>query len=190
MQAVLSNREPSILNARKFTMYLAIAGMLMLFAALTSAYLVRRSVGNWLEFQLPGIFYVSTAVIIASSIALHLAYKNFKAGNPSVYRSLLGASLFLGTAFIVLQYLGWMELNEAGVFLQTNPSASFLFVITGMHAAHIIGGLGALAVTMLNSLRLKFAVTPRRKNSLEMMLIFWHFVDFLWIYLMIFFVFQ
>ena len=173
-------------QAQKFGLWLAIVSMLMLFAALTSAYLVRRSAGNWLEFKLPDIFLYSTIVILASSVTLHSAYLAFKRGNATLYRTLLGTTFVLGIAFLVLQYTGWSQLNEIDIRLQTNPSASFLFVISGLHAAHLLGGLGALTVALVHGFRLRYKVTPRRIHRLGLTMTYWHFVDILWVYLFLF----
>ncbi|MEM7102648.1 MAG: cytochrome c oxidase subunit 3 [Bacteroidota bacterium] len=190
MQLTINKEQQALLHARKFTMYLGIAGMVMLFAALTSAYLVRRSAGNWLEFGLPSVFYISTIVIVLSSLTMHGSVRAYKKGNERGYISLLGTTVILAIAFLVFQFQGWMELNEIGVYLQTNPSASFLFVITGLHAAHVVGGVAALIVAMIKAAKLKFRVTPKRLNGLQITAIYWHFVDVLWIYLIIFFVLQ
>jgi cytochrome c oxidase subunit 3 len=107
-----------------------------------------------------------------------------------MYRSLLLVSLFLGLGFIVLQYQGWLALTEIGVELTTNPSGSFVYVISGVHAGHVLGGIAALLVAVLHAYTLPYKVTPQRKLRFEMTLIFWHFVDLLWVYLLIFFMIQ
>ena len=176
-------------RSQRFGMYLAMAGIVMLFAALTSAYIVRRSAGNWLEFTLPAIFYWNTLVILTSSVTLHLSWTSFKRGLQSQYRIFLIATFVLGLLFLVMQYLGWQQMTAEGLYLQVNPSASFIYVISGVHAAHIIGGVGALIVAMAHAIKLKFKVTSIRKHRFELVVIYWHFVDLLWLYLLVFFIF-
>jgi cytochrome c oxidase subunit 3 len=163
---------------------------MMMFAALTSAYIVRHAAGNWLEFSLPNMFAYSTMVIIGSSLALHTAYTSYLKGNEKLYKFGVAAALVLGLVFIVLQYAGWLELSANGVDLDTNPSASFVYVISGFHAAHVLGGIAAIIVAVLHAYSLPYKVTAKRKLRFELTLIYWHFVDLLWIYLYLFLLMQ
>lgn len=178
------------IHPKKFALWVACASMLMLFAAFTSAYIVRQAAGNWLEFRLPDIFYVSTVVILLSSVSLHSSYLSFKRGNTLLYRVLLVLTLILGLAFLVLQYQGWQALTAIGVELTTNPSGSFVYVISGVHAAHILGGIATLLLAIIHAFALRHKVTPARKLRFELTLTYWHFVDFLWVYLLLFFTMQ
>jgi cytochrome c oxidase subunit 3 len=170
----------------KFGLWLGMASIVMMFVAFTSAYLVRQAAGNWLEFALPRIFFVSTIVILISSVTLHLSYRSFVQENISVYRSLLVLSFLLGIAFIVLQYQGWMQLYSLGIDLKGNPSGGFLYVISGIHAVHVLGGLVAMFIALLSSFLLKKKISERRKINFELTLQYWHFVDLLWVYLLLF----
>lgn len=183
-----SNMSRRKIHPKKFALFAACASMVMLFSGLTSAYIVRQSAGNWLEFQLPSLFYVNTAVIVLSSILLHFSYIGFKKERPQQYRLLLIGAMLLGVAFLVLQYLGWQQLMEIGVPLRTNPSGDFVYVISGIHAAHVLGGVAALIVALLHAYMLPFKVTEGRKLRFELTFIYWHFVDFLWVYLLFFLV--
>jgi cytochrome c oxidase subunit III len=183
------NRRNKI-PATKFALWVACASIVMMFAALTSSYIVRRAAGNWLEFPLPKVFLISTIDIVLSSIALHFAYRAFKNGQEMAYKILLSIALVLGFAFLLLQYQGWMALQDMGVMMTTNPSGSFVYVISGLHAAHILGGIGALVVAVLHAFLLPFRVTAPRKLRFELTLTYWHFVDFLWVYLFFFFITQ
>lgn len=182
--------QRSKIHPKKFALYAACGSMLMLFSGLTSAYVVRQAAGNWLEFQLPDIFLINTIVIIASSIAIHGSYVAYKNGKVQAYRTLMLVSFFLGLAFLVLQYQGWLQMVEIGVPLQANPSGDFVYVISGIHAAHVLGGIGALMVAMLHAFTLKYELTETRKLRFELTMTYWHFVDFLWVYLILFFVLQ
>lgn len=180
------SKIPSI----KFALYVGCASITMMFAAFTSAYVVRQAAGNWLEFQLPNIFWVNTVVLLLSSLFLHLSYRNFLAKNTTLYRLLLVFSAILGIAFLILQYQGWLAMEAIGVELKGNPSGSFVYVISGVHAAHILGGLAAISVALIHAFALTHKVTEARKLRFELTLTYWHFVDFLWIYLILFFTLQ
>jgi cytochrome c oxidase subunit 3 len=141
MSSAAERYNQSKINPQKLALWIAIASMVMVFGAFTSAYIVRRAAGNWLEFKLPDVFFVSTAVIILSSVTLHLSYTGFKAGNEKRYKLMMIATAILGLAFVILQYRGWEALNEIGATFTVNPSSSFIYVISGLHAAHVLGAL-------------------------------------------------
>ncbi len=178
------------IHPKKFALALSCASIVMMFAGLTSAYMVRHAAGNWLEFQLPVLFGVNTGVILLSSLALHGSYRSFMKSQEKPYKAFLLAAFGLGLAFLVMQYLGWLQLQEIGVELNTNPSGSFVYVISGIHAAHVIGGVAALFVALMHAFTLPFKKTAARKLRFELTLIYWHFVDLLWVYLYVFFVTQ
>jgi cytochrome c oxidase subunit III len=185
MEATITNKRNRI-HPMKFALWLGCGSIVMMFAAWTSAYIVRHAAGNWLEFKIPSIFFYNTATIVGSSLALHLSYVNFKKGNESLYKSLLLLTFVLGIAFIGIQYLGWIELKNIGVPLTKNPSGDFLYALTSMHAAHVLGGAAVLIVAMFHAFSLPFKPTPKRILRFELTLTYWHFVDLLWIYLLVF----
>ena len=180
----------SKLHPHKLALYVAMGSMVMLFVAWSSAYVVRQSAGNWLEFPLPSMFYVSTAVILLSSVTLHLSYRSFLRGREMAYKGLLVATMILGLAFIHTQYQGWMQLFDQGIFLDGNPSGSFVYVISAAHVAHLLGGIAALVMALVHALALPFKPTAKRKIRFELTLTYWHFVDLLWVYLILFFLLQ
>ncbi|MDX1941352.1 MAG: cytochrome c oxidase subunit 3 [Saprospiraceae bacterium] len=187
---VASEYRSSKIHPKKFGLWIACASITMMFTAFSSAYMVRQAQGNWLEFNLPNIFFVSTLVIVLSSVTLQGAYLAFKRENEALYKGLLLATFILGVAFLILQYEGWLAMRDIGIELTTNPSGSFIYVISGVHAAHILGGVAALAIALIHAFVLKYRVTSARKLRFELTLTYWHFVDFLWIYLFIFFMLQ
>src|SRR3954468_16105228 len=175
------------LHPHKFTLWVGIGSIIMMFAALTSAYIVRHSQQNWLEFNLPKVFWYSTAVIILSSVTMHLSLKAFLARERLRYRLLLGATALLGVLFAVLQGFGFYDLYSRGIQIigeGSNPSASFLGVITGLHVVHVLGGVVALLIIYIKA----YSTRIKTYNSmpLEILSVYWHFVDILWIYLFIF----
>lgn len=177
------NKIPPVL----FALWVACASMGMMFAAFTSAYIVRQGAGNWLEFAMPSIFYVSAVVMVASSVVLQLSYGSFKRGKTLGYKMGLLITLVLGLVFIGTQYQGWLDLAAIGIELTTNPSGSFVYVISGIHAAHVLGGIGILIVALLHAFLLPHNVTTKRSIRFRLTLTYWHFVDALWLYLLFFF---
>lgn len=190
MAALKQEYTQSKIHPHKLALWIAIGSIIMMFAAFTSAYVVRRASGNWLEFKLPDIFMLNTVVILLSSVTIHLAYTGFKAGNERRYKGMLIATFVLGLLFVVLQYKGWEAMNAIGATFTVNPSSSFIYVISGLHAAHVLGGITALTVAMTHAHILPFKPTLRRKQRFELVVQYWHFVDILWIYLVVFFMLQ
>jgi cytochrome c oxidase subunit 3 len=180
----------SKIHPLKFALWVACGSMLMVFASLTSAYVVRHAAGNWLEFQMPNAFFYSTAVILLSSVTLHIAYNAFKNENEKLYKPMLLVSMILALGFLYLQYQGWTGLEEIGLPLKTNASGDFVYALSWLHAGHVLGGIAALLVATIVAFSVKFKVTPKRKLRFELTLTYWHFVDFLWVYLFLFFLLQ
>ena len=188
------------IHPHKFAMWVAMASISMMFAGLTSGYMVREAQGNWRYFSLPQVFWYSTAVIIASSVTIIFTTRAFKSRQIPRYRMLLLLTIFLGVLFCALQCLGFYQLyhtqqvirmngqilNEtAPVKLTGNPSESFLLIIAGMHIAHIAGGIVALVISFFRSFRTRVKVY--NATGIEIVAGYWHFVDALWIYLFVFF---
>jgi len=174
------------IHPHKFALWVSFASIIMMFGALTSAYIVKHAAGNWLEYQMPGLFYISTAVLITSSITLQYSYNSFTKNKEGAYKLALIISFLLGITFVVLQYYAWQTLFANGVDLKSNVSGSFLYLITGLHATHILGGVAAMTVAMIHAFGLDFFVTEKRKIRFQLVLHYWHFVDILWIYLLAF----
>lgn len=178
------------IHPKKFALWVACASMSMLFAALTSAYMVRQASGNWLEFPLPNIFFVNTAVILLSSVTLHAAYIAFKRERENLFKGLLLTSLLLGLGFVVMQFQGWEALAAMGVPLKLNPSGDFVYAMSWVHLAHLLGGIAAILIALIVAFSRPFKKTPARQLRLELTLTYWHFVDGLWLYLIVFLVLQ
>lgn len=190
MAALRQEYNQSKIHPHKMALWVAIGSIIMMFAAFTSAYMVRRASGNWLEFKLPDIFMVNTVVILLSSVSIHLSFAGFKKGNERRYKSMLITTFFLGLLFVVLQYKGWEALTSMGATFTVNPSSSFIYVISGLHAAHVLGGIAALVVALTYAYVLPYKPTLRRRQRFELVVHYWHFVDILWVYLMVFFMVQ
>ncbi|RYZ95405.1 MAG: heme-copper oxidase subunit III [Sphingobacteriaceae bacterium] len=175
------------LTPKKFNMWIFIFTSFMLFAALTSAFIVYSGgAGHALNVTLPPVFIYSTAVILLSSVTLFLASKAAKALQFAQQRLYLWITILLGIAFCVLQVNGWYILTyEMGIYFSNpNASRSFIYAFTGIHLVHIFAGILLLLNTLIGSYRNKSQVMNLYK--MEMSGIFWHFVDIIWIYLYVF----
>ncbi|MGB0838991.1 MAG: cytochrome c oxidase subunit 3 [Chitinophagales bacterium] len=191
------NKQKSKLHPKMFLLLIGLGSIIMSFAGLTSAIIVRKAQGNWLPYKMPDLFIWSTVVILASSATIFFAQRAFKKDHQQQYRLLMGITLVLGTLFLALQYFGWQELTSYGVLLNGNPSGAFLYVVSGLHFAHVIGGVILLLLFFLKSLgkrdavqKLMDEINPDRGLGLTMMSTYWHFVDVLWLYLYGFFLIQ
>lgn len=171
-------------NKWKFIIWLFIITIVMLFASQTSAYLVRRAEGNWAEFEVPQIFWFSTAILIISSISMHFSLLSAKKNNQANLRVFVGSTFVLGIIFLVMQYIGWQELQQLGVYLKGNPSGSFFYIFTGLHMAHLALGLGILIATLI--MAFKMEINSENTILVEVCATAWHFLDILWLYLFVF----
>lgn len=175
--------------------WVAVSAIAMSFAALTSALVVRQGSGaDWQRFALPRILYLDTLILVASSYTLELARKRFAArallrsGDGEQARTLrsnglywLNITLTLGLFFVVGQVLAWQRLASQGLFLATSPSSSFFYLLTAMHGLHLLGGvLGLIYV----GYRLR-RNARNAQTSLGTAAVYWHFVDLLWVYLLL-----
>lgn len=183
---IVEQEERKGIHPQKFALWVGMASIIMMFTGWTSAYIVKNAAGNWLEFGLPNMFYYSTAVLIASSVLLHLSYIGYKKQREIWYKGFLVAALVLGISFVVTQYQGWNQLFSMGVDFKANVAGSFTYLITAAHAVHVLGGIAAIIVAMIHAFTLRFRYTEKRKNRFELVLQYWHFVDVLWIYLLLF----
>ena len=187
MANVMSVQRNKI-HPHKFTLWVAIGSIIMMFAGLTSAYIVKRSQANWTMLEIPVIFWFSTITILLSSLTMQLSVRAFRERNMNKYRRLLMATAVLGFAFLVMQVVGFMQYKAMDVRLVgagSNASYSFLLAIASLHGLHVFGGLVALVIIARKALS-----TRKRSYSsmpVEVMATYWHFVDILWIYLILFF---
>jgi cytochrome c oxidase subunit III len=163
---------------------LFIVSIIMLFASQTSAYLVRRAEGNWLEFTVPVIFTYSTFVLLASSVFMHIAYFAAKKDNFSMLKIAVSVTFALGLAFLWMQFEGWKELVAQNVYFVGNPSGSFFYVFTFLHGVHLITGLVVLCFALVAAFQMQ--VHAKNLRRIEICTTYWHFLDILWIYLFVF----
>jgi cytochrome c oxidase subunit 3 len=200
METTMQGTGRKKIHPQKFMMWVAMASICMAFAGLTSGYMVREAQGNWRLYALPNLFTFSTVAIMVSSVTMFLGTKAFKKREMSKYRALITTTLLLGILFGVLQFAGFYQLyhqvqqvringqvlNEfSTVRVNGNPSESFLFIIAGLHLAHLLGGIIALLFVFFRAFRT--SVKTYNATGLEIVGTYWHFVDALWIYLFVFF---
>ena len=176
--------QPISMHPKKFALWLFLVTVLMIFAALTSAYIVRQAEGNWLEYELPEIFWVTSGIVVLSSIAMQFAYFAAKKDNFLSLRIGMVATVLLGIGFLVGQWYSWVALVDREVFFVGNPAGSFLYVFTGLHAVHLISGVIFLIIVLISTFRYK--VHSQAMNTLEMATTYWHFLGGLWLYLFLF----
>jgi cytochrome c oxidase subunit 3 len=227
--------EPRI-PSQKILLWVAMVSMAMLFAGLTSAYIVTQSDNLWVRFSMPQMFLLSTALILTGSFTIHRAVRAAKSGEHGTLKKSLVLTFILGIGFTASQYLAWQELVKSGNFFVSrisdlkgeygkdftiafngqdlefkegkyylsgnqpkkepisgemfnsfNRSSSFLYVLTGLHIVHLAGGIIYLFIVLLGALRLSYA--PGKTLPVELCATYWHFLDFLWIYLYLFLLF-
>src|SRR5206468_927189 len=144
---IVSTTQQKRIHPHKFTLWIAMASIIMMFAGLTSAYVVKSNAPNWETIDTPKLFIFSTAVLLASSLTMQLALRAFKQRAMSRYRLLISITAILGLAFVVLQAFGFQWMWRHGVhFKGASGQGQFLFVIAGLHALHVVGGVVALIV--------------------------------------------
>jgi len=172
----------------KFTLWVAIASILMMFAGLTSAFIVKSNLVGWRDIEMPKIFWVSTAVILLSSLTVQMALRAFRQREMKKYRALIGLTFILGIVFIMLQWLGFKSLwdQQHITFKGVAAAGQFLYVIFGLHALHVLGGVIALLVMFCKAFLGKIKIYS--PVPVEVAATYWHFVDILWIYLLVFFI--
>lgn len=181
-------RKQMSMHPKKFALWLFMVSVIMVFGALTSAYIVRQAEGNWLDFEIPAIFWVNTAIILSSSMTMHWAYLSAKKDNLEATKMAISITTVLGVAFLAGQWIGWAQLVRDGIhFVGRDSSAisgSFLYVISGLHGFHLISGVIFLIVVLLSVF--KFRVHSKNLIQIEMCTTYWHFLDALWLYLFAF----
>jgi len=176
--------QPIAMHPKKFALWLFMVTVVMVFAGLTSAYIVRQSEGNWLEYDLPGIFWVTSGIAVLSSLTLQWAYYSARKDNFANLKIGMALTVLLGIGFLVGQWYSWVAMVDREVFFVGNPSGSFLYVFTGLHAAHLISGVIFLIIVLISTFRLK--VHSRDMTAMEMATTYWHFLGGLWLYLFMF----
>jgi len=190
MSMTMTAEEHKARSARsaKLILLFAMVSMTMMFAGLTSAFVVSKSRADWLkDFQMPSAFWISTLVIIGCSLTFHLAKKAIQKDNRTATTSFLLATLALGILFVFLQFVGFGQIVDSGYYFTGSESTittTFLYVVTVTHLAHLAGGLIALLIVIYNHFKQKY--NSSQTLGIELGAMYWHFLDILWVYLFLF----
>jgi cytochrome c oxidase subunit III len=176
-------------------LHLLLLGLSMLFLALSAAYLYTRVYSGIAPLRIPLLFLGNTVLLLASSYTMMQAVKAYEDDKTQRYKQLLLVTIVLSLAFVALQYLGWLQLNTMNQGLTTGPLNAYVIVLSIVHGIHILGGLPFLILFYITAIRtmndpitvLVYFTDPYKRLKLNLLTKYWHFLDILWIYLMVFF---
>ena len=160
--------------------WVTIAAITMAFAAFTSSLIIRQASDDWRHLALPGILYLNTVILLASSVTLEIARKKVSL-DLAAARAWLYLTLVLGAVFLAGQFVAWRQLRAAGLYLATSPNSSFFYVLTVMHALHVVGGLFGF----VHTIRRTANAALWRVTTLSAAAVYWHFLTGLWVYLLL-----
>jgi cytochrome c oxidase subunit 3 len=182
----LGGGQPSIpsrfpLTPAEVGMWILITIVVMLFAGLSSAFIVMRGAPTWQNVALPNILWLNTALLIVSSITLESARRAVKKNHQSAVRGWIIASALLGAAFIAGQFVAWRQLIAIGIYLPTTHHSSFFYVLTALHGLHLLGGIVGFGIALRAAAR--GLLTARAHIPLKVCALYWHAMDAIWIYL-------
>ena len=188
--AIIANQPVSVQPGNRFRTgaWVVIAGIVMLFTALTSAYIVRSASSNdWQPIAMPRVLWLSTALIMISSVTMEISRRSLKGQgkqqSDAGYGRWLVITVALGLAFLATQLLAWRQLVRQGVYMASNPFNSFFYLFTAAHGLHLLGGILALGYLLLRTTRKRATVDSelRRVGAADAASIYWHFMDGLWV---------
>jgi cytochrome c oxidase subunit III len=168
-------------------MWVALASILMLFVSLTSAYIVRQipalngGAEDWVPIQMPPVLWLNTAALLASSVTIELARRALKQSDYGRFNRWITVTTILGIGFLVGQVMAWQQLARQDIYVDTNPHSSFFYLLTCLHAIHLLGGVIALSIVTVAALRLRIGI--RKRAAVNVTTLYWHFMDGLWVYL-------
>ena len=169
-------------------LWFGMASIVMLFAGFTSAVIVRKGDGVWLQYDIPNMFLVSSIIAVIGSVFMVLALLFGKKNNQQMLKTFLWLTLAAGASFVYTQFAGYTQLVESEIFLtgpSSNPSGSFLYIISGLHLLHLAGGIIALLIVIFNAMKGRY--NSENLLGLQVCSTYWHFMGAMWIYLYIFF---
>ncbi|MEN3336260.1 MAG: cytochrome c oxidase subunit [Blastocatellia bacterium] len=175
-------------NKFRIGMWVAMASILMLFVSLTSAYILRQSKGlseahDWFPLHMPKVLWLTTAMLLVSSLTIEMARRALRRSRYGWFRLLICLTTLLGLGFLAGQLEAWLVLVDQGVYVYSHPHSSFFYILTSLHAIHLFGGIVALLIVTVAALRLR--ITRSKRNAVDVTVLYWHFMDGLWIYLFV-----
>ena len=168
-------------------MWVGLASILMLFVALTSAYIVRRvpALGggqeDWQPIDMPAVLWLNTGLLLVSSVSIELARRALKRNEYAGFKKWISLTTLFGVAFLTGQVMAWRQLAAQGVFINSHPHSSFFYLLTSLHGLHLLGGVIALSYVTVAAFRMRIGF--KRRAAVDVTAIYWHFMDGLWIYL-------
>lgn len=179
--------DPSSTSRYRLGTWVALASILMLFTALSSAYIVRAaSSSDWQPLAMPRILLLSSVLLLVSSGTLETARRKLRQAATSAYKSWLLLTVLLGVGFLASQLFAWRQLAKQGVYIASNPHSSFFYLFTAVHGVHLFGGLAALAYLSLRSrVPQETSALTKAQAKADAVTLYWHFMDFLWLYLFV-----
>lgn len=178
-----SNSKILRMNPKIFIVWIFMISISMVFISLISAYIVKKGEPGGFNVVLPSMFYYSTIVVILSSVFKQLSYFASKKDNIKALKNYLLLSLLSGILFLLFQYLGWIQLVDGGVYFVGHPDGSFIYILSGVHAFHLISGL--IFIIYVYNKSIKLDIHSKNMTFVEMSTTYWHFLAGLWIYLFI-----
>lgn len=188
MEMTIEEHKKRSARSYKLILLFAMVSMFMMFAGLTSAFVVSKSRADWLkDFQLPTAFYYSTLVILLCSLTFHLAKKAIQKDDRNATTMYILTTLALGISFVVLQFVGFGQIVDNGYYFTGRGSSittTFLYIVTIVHMAHLFGGIISLLIIIYNHFKQKYNST--QTLGIELGAMYWHFLDFVWVYLFLF----
>ncbi len=168
----------------RVTMWVMLAAIVMMFVALSSAYIILSAGDQWRPVRMPRMFFLSTGIILVSSATIRTARRSLKQASEREYTRWLLVTLLLGLSFLVSQFLGWRQLVTQGVYFSGHPHSSFFYLFSGAHGVHVLGGLLALSYLFARALRgWKETAGEKREALTDVVSLYWHFMDGIWIWL-------
>lgn len=191
------NQEDTfVFHPKNILLFLTLAGLTMLFLSLSFAYVYTRSLSKLPPLQLPWLFYVNTLVLLGSSYTLWQSKKAYLEDRTDKYQLTLYVTIILSIIFLILQVIAWYSLFSRQITIQSDNAAGYLYVISGLHFLHVVAGLPFLIYFSIQAKKymiepvsvLVYFSDPHKRLNLRLISIYWHFLDILWIYLMVFFV--
>jgi cytochrome c oxidase subunit 3 len=191
------NQEDTfVFHPKNILLFLTLAGLTMLFLSLSFAYVYTRSLSKLPPLQLPWLFYVNTLVLLGSSYTLWQSKKAYLEDRTDKYQLTLYVTIILSIIFLILQGIAWYSLFSRQITIQSDNTAGYLYVISGLHFLHVVAGLPFLIYFSIQAKKymiepvsvLVYFSDPHKRLNLRLISIYWHFLDILWIYLMVFFV--
>ncbi len=174
-------------KSRKFLLWIGLVSVAMMFAGLTSGYIVRRQTGTWQKFDLPFTFWISTALILVSSVTMNWAVQLIRKDDTKKLPTAVLLTFLLGIGFGAFQFLSWATLISKNIYFtgtESSASGSYLYILCALHLCHILGGLIALGVIYVKALRARYS--SGNYLGIKLGAIYWHFLDGLWVYLFLF----